>query len=167
MKIMRKQEYLKQLKKSLSPLPRAEVNERVNFYSEMIDDLIEEGLSENEATAKIGSIADISRQIKDDFDPEAAKGSAKKLSAWDKAIMIIGAPVWVPLLIAAWAIVLSFYIVIWALIITVWALELPFYILGFISKYLLVFCIEATKCTASFTKTSLGRLANLMKRGNR
>ena len=44
---MLKQEYLKQLKKSISSLPKAEINERVNFYSEMIDDLVEEGLSEN------------------------------------------------------------------------------------------------------------------------
>ena len=160
---MLKQEYLKQLKKSLSPLPRAEINERVNFYSEMIDDLIEEGLSENEATAKIGSIADISRQILTDFDPKSANESAKKLSGFDIAIMIIGAPVWLPLLVAAAAIILSFYIIIWSLILTVWAVEAPFYIFAFISKYLLIFCIKATKCTASFTKSSFERLLGLIQ----
>lgn len=161
---MLKQEYLKQLKKSLSPLPRAEINERVNFYSEMIDDLIEEGLSENEATAKIGSIADISRQIITDFDPKRAKGGAKQLNGFDIAMMIIGAPVWLPLLVAAAAIVLSFYIIIWSLILVVWAVEAPFYIFAFISKYLLIFCINVTKCTASFTKSSFETLLGLIKR---
>ena len=160
---MLKQEYLKQLKKSISSLPKAEINERINFYSEMIDDLVEEGLSENEATAKIGSIADISRQILTDFDPKSAKESAKKLSGFDIAIMITGAPVWLPLLIAAAAIILSFYIIIWSLILTVWAVEAPFYIFAFISKYLLAFCINATKCTASFTKSSFERLLGLIK----
>ena len=161
---MLKQEYLKQLKKSISSLPKAEINERVNFYSEMIDDLVEEGLSENEATAKIGSIADISRQIITDFDPKRAKGGAKQLSGFDIAMMIIGAPVWLPLLVAAAAIVLSFYIIIWSLILVVWAVEALFYIFAFISKYLLIICIKATKCTSSFTKSSFETLLGLIKR---
>ena len=161
---MLKQEYLKQLRKSISSLPKAEIAERINFYSEMIDDLVEEGLTENEATAKIGTISDISRQIITDFDPKRANGGAKQLSGFDIAMMIIGAPVWFPLLVAAAAIVLSFYIVIWSLMLAVWAVEAPFYIFAFISKYLLIFSINATKCTALFTKSSFESILKLIKR---
>ena len=45
---MRKQEFLAQLRKALSGLPQDEIEERLTFYGEMIDDRMEEGLSEEE-----------------------------------------------------------------------------------------------------------------------
>jgi hypothetical protein len=44
MAMMNKQEFLTALKKALSPLSKADLEERLSFYSEMIDDRIEEGL---------------------------------------------------------------------------------------------------------------------------
>ncbi len=43
---MNKQAFLTQLRKGLSGLPQEDIEERLAFYSEMIDDRIEEGLSE-------------------------------------------------------------------------------------------------------------------------
>ena len=43
---MRKQEFIAVLRKKLSALPRRDAEERIAFYSEMIDDRIEEGLLE-------------------------------------------------------------------------------------------------------------------------
>ena len=60
---MNKQEFLTELKKALSPLSKADLEERLSFYSEMIDDRMEEGLSEEEAVAAIGSPDEIAAQI--------------------------------------------------------------------------------------------------------
>ena len=46
---MQKQAFLDALRSQLAGLPEAEINERLNFYSEMIDDRMEEGLTEEEA----------------------------------------------------------------------------------------------------------------------
>lgn len=46
---MNKQEFLVKLRKGLSGLPKEDIEERLTFYSEMIDDRMEEGLSEEEA----------------------------------------------------------------------------------------------------------------------
>ena len=51
MKIMNKQEFIALLRKGLSGLPQKELEERLTFYSEMIDDRIEEGLTETTAYA--------------------------------------------------------------------------------------------------------------------
>ncbi len=51
---MSKQEFLAQLKDGLSGLPQSDIEERVAFYEEMIDDRIEEGLSEEQAVSEIG-----------------------------------------------------------------------------------------------------------------
>ena len=51
---MNKQEFLSRLRKQLRGLEDRE--ERVTFYSEMIDDRMEDGLSEEEAVAAVGSL---------------------------------------------------------------------------------------------------------------
>ena len=56
---MNKQEFLSLLKQKLSKLPKQEIKERITFYSEMIDDRVEEGLSEEEAVLEIGNIDEI------------------------------------------------------------------------------------------------------------
>ena len=43
---MNKQEFLAGLRKGLSGLPQEDIEERLLFYSEMIDDRIEEGMEE-------------------------------------------------------------------------------------------------------------------------
>ena len=155
---MNKPQFLIALKRKLSGLPNKEVRERLAFYSEMIDDRMEEGLSEEEAVEAIGSVDELALQIASErflASKENAEGkSPRKRSGWDIALMAIGSPIWLPLLIAALAVIGSVYAVIWALIITVWVIEAPFFLMGFISKYLFVFCKKATICTAMFTKTS-------------
>ena len=60
---MTKLEFALELTGPLSFLPWEETEERVNFYSEMIDDRMEEGFSEEEAVAQIGSVEEIAAQI--------------------------------------------------------------------------------------------------------
>jgi uncharacterized membrane protein len=63
MMVMNKQDFLAQLKESLASLPANDAEERLCFYSEMIDDRMEDGLSEGEAILSIGSVPEIAAQI--------------------------------------------------------------------------------------------------------
>ena len=63
---MSKQEFLTQLRKELSFLSKDDLEERLTFYSEMIDDRMEEGLSEDDAVNDIGSVDTIVSQIVSD-----------------------------------------------------------------------------------------------------
>ena len=56
---MNKTEFLERLGERLSGLPQEDIDERLGFYGEMIDDRMEENLSEEEAVAQIGSMDDI------------------------------------------------------------------------------------------------------------
>ena len=56
---MDKHDFLMQLQNRLSGLPQEDIEERLNFYNEMIDDRIEDGLSEEEAIAAVGSLDEI------------------------------------------------------------------------------------------------------------
>ena len=61
---MTKHEFLVDLGLGLSCLPQEDAEERLSFYSEMIDDRIEEGLSEEEAVAAIGTVDEVAAGIK-------------------------------------------------------------------------------------------------------
>ena len=61
---MTKQEFLENIRKEMKGLPECEVEERTAFYSEMIDDRVEDGMSEEEAVASLGNINEIIDNIK-------------------------------------------------------------------------------------------------------
>lgn len=113
---MDKKAFLSQLKKDLFGLPRADINERLNFYSEMIDDYMEEGLSEEEAVLRIGAVNEIAAQILADASP-----APKKRSPWKIAAIILGSPIWFSLLIAVFAVILSLYATLWSVIVSLWS----------------------------------------------
>lgn len=125
--MMNKAEFINELKRGLKGLPESEVRERISFYSEMIDDRIEEGLSEEDAVFDVGSADEIISQIisetpitkivKDKIKPR------RILKAWEIILIILGSPLWLTLLIAFFAVVLSFYVVICSLIVSLWAVE--------------------------------------------
>lgn len=124
---MNKQEFFVELRKGLTGLPQKDVEERVSFYSEMIDDRIEEGLSESEAVTAIGSVSDVIAQILDEIPlTKLVKEKVKpnrRFKAWEIALLVLGSPIWLSLLIAAFIVILSVYIVIWSLVISLWAIE--------------------------------------------
>lgn len=122
---MDKAQFLYELKRRLSGLPQSDLEERLLFYSEMIEDRIEDGLTEEEAVAEIGSVDEIVEQIMAEIPlSRLVKEKVKQrrsLKAWEILLLVLGSPVWLPLLIAAFAICLSLYIVLWAVLISVWA----------------------------------------------
>ena len=100
---MRKQEFIFELWKKLSDLPKGEVEERLSFYSEMIDDRMEDGLPEEEAVSEIGSPDEIAAQIMGDIPlSKIVKEKIKpkrKLSALEIVQLVVGFPLSFPLLI--------------------------------------------------------------------
>ena len=116
---MGKQEFLDRLRKGLSGLPPKEAEERLSFYSEMIDDRMEEGLSEEAAVAAAGSVEGLLAQVT--AAPVKTGKGEKQHKPWIVLLLVLGSPVWLPLGIAALAVALSLCISIWAVIISLWS----------------------------------------------
>lgn len=115
---MLKHEFLAQLRKGLFCLPKQDLEERLTFYSEMIDDRMEEGLSEEDAVMAVGSVAEIISQVTADY-PKKTK--QRRLNPGEITLLALGSPVWVSLLIAIFAVIFSLYISLWAILISLWA----------------------------------------------
>ena len=122
---MLKQEFLAQLRKKLSGLPRNDIEERLTFYSEMIEDRKEEGLSEEEAVSAVGTVDEIAVQAVADIPlAKIAKERIRpkrRLKVWEIILLTLGSPIWLSLGIAAAAVIFSLYVFLWAVIISLWA----------------------------------------------
>ena len=122
---MNKQEFLMQLRQGLSGLPQRDIEERLTFYSEMIEDRMEEGLSEEEAVSAVGSANEIVTQVVADIPPannaKEIMKPKKRLNILEIVLLVLGSPIWLSLLIAAFAVIFSLYVVLWSVIISLWA----------------------------------------------
>lgn len=121
---MTKLEFIFALKGKLAGFPEDDVTERLGFYTEMIEDRMEEGMSEADAVAAVGSVDEIASQIKAELSPsENIKKvkAKKKLRVWEIVLLALGSPLWLSLLIAAFAILISLYAVLWSVAASMWA----------------------------------------------
>lgn len=132
---MRRETFFDALRTKLSVLPKEELEERISFLSEMIDDRMEEGCTEEEAVAGIGTVDEVVGRIlaevplvtlvKQRMRPE------RRVKPWEILLLVLGAPLWIPLLAAALVLWLAAYIVLWSLVISLWAVEISLVACGF------------------------------------
>ena len=94
---MRKTEFMDQLRQNLAGMPPYDLKETLQYYSEMVDDYIENGYGEEEAVGKMGKPNDIAAQVMAGIrhpiysTPTPRK---EKKSGLLIALLIIGFPVW-------------------------------------------------------------------------
>lgn len=127
---MNKSDFLSELRRGLGCLPEEDIEKSVDFYAEMIDDKMEEGLTEEEAVAEAGSVDEISAQIIAEIPltrlVKARVKPKRALKAWEIVLIAAGSPVWLSLLVAAAATVVSVYASLWAVIVSLYAVVLSF-----------------------------------------
>ena len=125
---MDKQQFCAALRARLAGLPEADITSSIEYYCEMIDDRIEDGVPETVAVAAVGSVDEIAEQILMDTPMtklvKARMKPKRALKAWEIVLIAVGSPVWLPILIAIAAVVLSVYITLWAIIVSLYAVVL-------------------------------------------
>ncbi len=128
---MNKREFLAGLQRGLTEFPQKDVEQHLSFYEEMIDDRIEEGFSEEQAVADLGTVDEIVAQIASEIPlkkivKEKIKNN-RRLRAPEIILLILGSPIWLSLLIACFAVALAVYLTLWTAIISLWSVEVSFW----------------------------------------
>lgn len=113
---MNKGEFLSQLRLRLGTLSKQELDKTIQYYSEIIDDMLEEGLTEEQAVGSLESVDEIARRIIEEnagaLQPEYADKAPerKKTRTWLVVLLICLFPIWITLFcvyISVWAAVVS------------------------------------------------------------
>lgn len=131
---MNKNEFLTALRERLQGLPEEDINKSIDFYCEMIDDRVEDGMNEEEAVEALGSIEEILSQILSEVSlPKLVKEKVKPkraLKAWEIVLLILGAPLWIPLVATVIITVLAVYLSVWSVVISLYAVDLSIAVSG-------------------------------------
>ncbi len=117
---MKRTEFFTELKRRLSGLPQEDIDRSLEYYGEMLDDRMEEGIAEEAAVAALGSMEEITEQILSEVPLTKLVGHSLKpktpLRGWTVALLIIGFPLWLPLLLTAGILLLTAYALLWVLV---------------------------------------------------
>ena len=125
-------DFLRELENGIMQLDESERNSRLGYSAEMIQDRVEDGMSEAEAVASMGDPAELARTILAEQPLPALvkqriqkeKKKQRSGSAVTTVLAIVGFPFWFPLLLAFAAIILAVDIVLLALVVVLFAVVL-------------------------------------------
>lgn len=118
---MDKHNFLMALSEKLQSISQTDRQRSVDYYAEMIDDRMEEGLSEEEAVAAVGNLDVIAQNIIAEFPVVQSVKKSRRLRWWEILLLILGSPVWVSLLVAAVVVIFSLWISLWSVVISLYA----------------------------------------------
>ncbi|GAB6992262.1 DUF1700 domain-containing protein [Paenibacillus pini] len=126
---MNKLTFLSELATKLNTLPQNEITKSLDFYSEIIDDRMDEGMNEEDAVMGLGRIDDIASEIILDSTPLIkliVPVSGNQLSKSNIALICLASP----LLITLFAVIFVFYACVWLIVLTLFLIELSFMVAG-------------------------------------
>ena len=153
---MEKEQFLNDIRKELKGLPKDDLEDRISFYNEAIEDRLSEGKTIDEALSDIGPIDKIvSESLNDVPLVKLVKEKVKpkrSLKVWEIILLILGSPIWLPLVVFFIIIALFAYSLIWILLLLVYVTEAAI-ILGSFGSIILFF-VSLTK--GSFSLMYLG-----------
>ena len=125
---MDKLDFLLALDKRLGVLSETDRRASLDYYAEMLNDLIESGMTEQEAVASLGSVDAIAEEILMDVPlPKLVKAKMKgkrRVTGTELTLLIVGFPIWFPILISVFAVIFSVYVSLWAVVISLYAADL-------------------------------------------
>ena len=124
---MNKQEFLDSVARGIAGLSPEDVTRWTEYYREMLEDRIEDGMSEEEAVAAMGKPGEVVEEIiaqtpiralvKERVKPK------RRLTTWEILLIALGSPIWLALLLSAFAVILAVFVTLWSLVISAWAIE--------------------------------------------
>ena len=117
---MTKADFLKALATRLSSLSEIDVARSLDYYEEMIDDRMDDGMTEEEAVAAAGSPEDAAREIllNIPITPPASAPVKQKMDGKRIIPLILASP----LLLVYFALVFCLFVVLWCVPIVLWTL---------------------------------------------
>ncbi len=137
--MMDRYDFFVELNERLAGLPQEDIDKTLDFYGEMIDDRVEEGLTEQQAIEAIGTPKQIAESVwkempffkvvkaslKNTLQGKKKDKQAKSHNTAATVLLWVGSPIWISLLIAlvasGLAATISVYASLWAVVISLWA----------------------------------------------
>lgn len=139
---MTKIDFLLELSDRLEGLNEEDREQSCQFYDEMIDDRIEEGMSEEEAVADLGSIDDIVKQIIAEIPIsriiKTKIKATRRLGVIAIIALVFGGLILLPIGISLVAAFFALYVSVWSIVVSFYAVAFSFSASGLLGIAMLV-----------------------------
>ncbi len=141
---MNKEAYLERIRQLLQSLPPEDLERSLAFYAESIADRMEDGMSEEEAVASMESPEKAAETILMDMPlPKLVKARVKnhRLGTLEIILLVLGFPLWFPLLMTILILGLTVCLLAWTLVVVLGSIVLALALSGvavFISGFVLL-----------------------------
>lgn len=120
---MNKLEFLFELEERLRGLPDEDRKKSLEYYFEIIDDRMDEGLSEEQAVEACGNVDEIAEQIIMDTPisklVKQKNKTRRRMQPWETVLIVLGFPIWFSLAVAVFCVLLAISIVLWVVVMCV------------------------------------------------
>lgn len=134
---MTKDSYLKELRDNLYQIPQEEVNNIIQYYAEYFDEAGADNVQN--VIRDLGSPKQLADKVTADYFggnmPEVELKSKKHINVWLIVAAVLGAPLWIPLVLAALIVALALVIVMFALVVSFGAIVLACAIGGVVMSF--------------------------------
>lgn len=142
---MNKAEFLALLDRRLAALQESDRKRSVNYFSEMIDDRMEEGESEEEAVAGLENLDDIVERILGEAinvnegaeafgatAPAMPPKKARRFPLWlTILLLVLGSPIWLPLFLTLISVGATLYLCLWTILACLYVAAVTLVFVGF------------------------------------
>ena len=133
---MNKNEFLSALRKELRALPPQELERQLCYYNELWEDMADDGMTEAEISAKLGSVTELAEAIlREQPLGTLLRSAAKPKKGWNAlsiVLAIVGSPIWLSLLLVLIAVVIVVFVSLWAVVLSVAAVGVAAVVGGFV-----------------------------------
>lgn len=131
---MNKEQFLSAIKMKISGLPQSDIEKSLEYYAEIIDDYTEDGLNEEQAVETLGSVDEIVAQILTDIPlprlvHEKVRPS-RALRAWEILLLILGSPLWLPMVLTVILLFLCAYALLWSVVVMLYVADVSVLLCG-------------------------------------
>ncbi len=155
---MNKIEFLQALREGLDGLPTEDIEKSVDYYDEILSDCIEDGMGEEEAVESLGKVENIVDQIIADVPLKklVRNKPKRKWSGWEITLLVLGAPLWLSLLAAAFTLVVTAYVLLWTAVVVYIAADVAFAASVLEGIFLLVVCLSSGNVAGGLLSVGVG-----------
>ncbi len=117
---MTREQFCERLRQSLLGLPQVEISKTLNYYAEIIDDRMEEGMSEDAAVAGMEPVDMIAARVM--ADHQSSMPPKRSLSGLQITLILLGFPLWFPLMVVAACLGVVILALMWVIVLAVWGI---------------------------------------------
>lgn len=143
---MTKLEFINALGFALSELPQEEIRTILDYYVEIIDDRMEDGMTEAEAIESLGPIPDLAQKILSEQEPRVVSPTPeepirRRLPIWAIVLLVLGCPLWLGLGAGLLGAGIGIYVAIWAVLGSLFVAAVSMFLAGIVCA-ILVFIVS-------------------------